>query len=32
MAKTADQYLIIDPWKLIEEGFHPNRSLVSVAH
>ncbi|MBN2390544.1 MAG: family 65 glycosyl hydrolase [Anaerolineae bacterium] len=29
MAKIADQYLLVDPWKIIEEGFHPDRSLVS---
>ena len=29
MAKTADQYLVVDPWKIIEEGFHPDRSQVS---
>ncbi len=29
MAKIADQYLLIDPWKIIEEGFHPDHSLVS---
>src|SRR5690349_4561708 len=29
MAKIADQYLCIDPWKIIEDGFHPDRSEVS---
>lgn len=29
MAKIADQYLAIHPWKIIEEGFHPQKSLVS---
>jgi maltose phosphorylase len=29
MAKIADQYLLVNPWKIIEEGFHPDRSLVS---
>ncbi len=29
MGKIADQYLGIDPWKLIEEGFHPERGQVS---
>ena len=29
MAKTADQYLCVDPWKIIEDGFHPDRSEVS---
>ncbi len=29
MAKIADKYLAVDPWKIIEEGFHPDRSLVS---
>jgi len=29
MAKVADQYLLVDPWKIIEEGFHPDRSMVS---
>jgi maltose phosphorylase len=29
MAKEADQYLQVHPWKLIEEGFHSDRSEVS---
>ncbi len=29
MGKVADQYLAIEPWKLVEEGFHPERSRVS---
>jgi maltose phosphorylase len=29
MAKIADQYLCVDPWKIIEDGFHPDRSKVS---
>jgi len=29
MAKVADKYLLVDPWKIIEEGFHPERSEVS---
>jgi maltose phosphorylase len=29
MAKIADQYLQVDPWNIVEEGFHPDRSQVS---
>ena len=29
MAKIADQYLRVDPWEIIEDGFHPDRSQVS---
>jgi maltose phosphorylase len=29
MGKVADKYLLVDPWKIIEEGFHPDRSEVS---
>lgn len=29
MGKVADQYLRVDPWKIIEDGFHPDRSDVS---
>src|SRR5512147_1625291 len=29
MAKLADKYLIVDPWKIIEDGFHSDRSEVS---
>ncbi len=29
MAKAADQYLLVHPWKIIEEGFHADRSQVS---
>lgn len=27
--KNADQYLKIHPWKIIEEGFHPDHSEIS---
>jgi maltose phosphorylase len=29
MAKVTDQYLLVYPWKIVEQGFHPDRSLVS---
>ena len=29
MAKAADKYLCVDPWKIIEDGFHADRSEVS---
>jgi len=29
MAKIADRYLLVDPWKIIEAGFHPDKSKVS---
>ena len=29
MAKIADKYLEVDPWKIIEEGYHPDKSQVS---
>lgn len=29
MAKVPDRYLAVDPWQLIEDGFHPDRSRVS---
>ena len=29
MAKTADQYFKVDPWRIIEEGFDPSYSRVS---
>jgi maltose phosphorylase len=29
MAKIADEYLQCDPWKIIEDGFHADRNLVS---
>ena len=29
MAKTADVYFRVDPWRVIEEGFDPARSRVS---
>ena len=29
MAKLADKYLIVHPWKIIEDGFHPDKSEVS---
>lgn len=28
-AKTADRYLKVDPWKIIEEGFEKKRSRIS---
>ncbi|HTA16379.1 MAG TPA: family 65 glycosyl hydrolase, partial [bacterium] len=31
MPKVADQYLSIDPWLIVEDGFHPDRSRVSEA-
>ncbi|HTX91217.1 MAG TPA: glycosyl hydrolase family 65 protein [Anaerolineales bacterium] len=31
MAKVADKYLLVDPWKIIEAGFHPEKSKVSEA-
>jgi maltose phosphorylase len=31
MAKIADRYLLVDPWKIIEAGFHPEKSKVSEA-
>lgn len=31
MPKVADQYLNVDPWLIVEEGFHPDRSRVSEA-
>jgi maltose phosphorylase len=31
MPKVADQYLKVDPWLVIEKGFHPDRSRVSEA-
>ncbi len=27
--KTADRYLEVDPWKIVENGFHPGRGRVS---
>jgi maltose phosphorylase len=27
--KRQDSYLLIDPWKIVEEGFHPEKSRVS---
>lgn len=29
MAKIAEKYLEVDPWAIIEEGYHPERSEVS---
>jgi maltose phosphorylase len=29
LAKIADQYLLVHPWKIIEQGFHADRSRVS---
>ncbi|WP_379131874.1 glycoside hydrolase family 65 protein [Paenibacillus sp. sgz500958] len=29
MAKVADKYLKVDPWAIIEEGFHPERNRTS---
>lgn len=29
MAKVADQYFKLDPWKIIEEGFDPSKNEVS---
>ena len=29
MAKTADRYFRVDPWKIAEEGFDPAYSRVS---
>ncbi|MEI8310218.1 MAG: glycosyl hydrolase family 65 protein [Verrucomicrobiota bacterium] len=29
MSKVATKYLVTDPWKITEEGFHSNRSEVS---
>jgi maltose phosphorylase len=29
MPKVQDRYLVVDPWKIVEDGFHPERSRVS---
>ena len=29
MPKVADRYLEVDPWLIVEKGFHPDRSRVS---
>lgn len=29
MAKIADKYLKVDPWRIVEEGFDPERNRVS---
>ena len=29
ISKTADRYLLIDPWKIIEEGFRPEKNKIS---
>lgn len=31
MGKVAQKYLKVDPWKIIEEGFHPEQGRVSEA-
>ncbi|HTB21255.1 MAG TPA: glycosyl hydrolase family 65 protein [bacterium] len=31
MPKVADQYLSVDPWLIVENGFHADRSRVSEA-
>ena len=31
MAKVADKYLDVNPWAVIEKGFHPDHSRVSEA-
>lgn len=31
MGKQANRYLLVDPWAVVEEGFHPDRSQVSEA-
>jgi maltose phosphorylase len=37
MGKVADQYLVVDPWQIAEDGFHaersrPSESLFSLAN
>ena len=32
MAKAADVYFKVDPWKIIEEGYDPAYSRVSAHH
>lgn len=29
MAKVADRYLLVDPWRIIEEGYHAEKSRAS---
>jgi maltose phosphorylase len=29
MGKVSDRYLVVDPWRIVEDGFHPDRSRVS---
>jgi maltose phosphorylase len=29
MAKVQDKYLVVDPWRIVEDRFHPERSRVS---
>ena len=29
MAKVADKYLWVEPWKIMEKGFHPDKAQVS---
>lgn len=29
MGKIKDSYMVVDPWKIIESGFHPEKSRVS---
>ena len=29
MAKVQDRYLVVDPWKIVEDGFHSGKSRVS---
>lgn len=29
MGKVADRYLVVEPWRLVEEGFHPDRGRAS---
>ncbi len=29
MAKVADRYLVVDTWKVVEDGFDPGRNRVS---
>ena len=29
MGKIADKYFLVDPWKIIEEGFDPSHGRVA---
>ena len=29
MVKIAQRYLEVDPWRVVEKGFHPKQSRVS---